>query len=43
MDIPADVPVERLTVFQRVVLELLRAVVFGQKGIVLNEVGALRS
>lgn len=43
MDIPADVPVERLTVFQRVVLELLRAVVFGQKFIVLNEIGALIS
>ena len=43
MDIPADVPVERLTVFQRVLLELLRAVVFGQKFIVLNEIGALIS
>ena len=43
MDIPTDVPVERLTVFQRLVLELLRAVVFGQKFIVLNEIGALIS
>lgn len=43
MDIPTDVPVERLSVFQRVVLELLRAVVFGQKFIVLNEISALVS
>lgn len=43
MDIPTDVPVERLTVFQRLVLELLRAVVFGQKFIVLNEIGELIS
>ena len=43
MDIPTEMPVERLTVFQRVVLELLRAVVFGQKFIVLNEIGALIS
>lgn len=43
LDIPMDVPVERLSAFHRVVLEILRAVVFGQKFIVLNEVSTLIS
>ncbi|MCD7735637.1 MAG: sugar ABC transporter ATP-binding protein, partial [Lachnospiraceae bacterium] len=43
MDIPMDIPVEKLHVFERVVLELLRAVVFGHHLIVLNEIGTLIS
>lgn len=43
MDISADVPVERLPAFERVVLELLRAVVLGCRLIVLNEIGMLIS
>ena len=43
MNIPADVRVERLTVFERVVVELLRAVVAGNHLIVINEIGVLIS
>lgn len=40
MDIPADIHVERLTLFERVIVELLRAVVAGHWLIVLDEIGA---
>lgn len=43
MDIPAERYVEELTVFERVVTELLRAVILGKRLIVLCEVGALIS
>lgn len=43
MDLPADVPVKKLPVFERVVLELLRAVVLGHRLIVLHEIGTLIS
>lgn len=43
MDILADSYVEKLTVFERVVVELLRAVIMGNRLIVLNEIGALIS
>lgn len=43
MHIPADVRVERLTVFERVVVELLRAVVAGNHLIVIDEIGVLIS
>lgn len=43
MNISVDAKVENLTVFERVVVELLRAVVMGHHLIVLNEVGALIS
>lgn len=41
--IPVDAKVEQLSVFERVVVELLRAVVTGNRLIVLNEIGALIS
>lgn len=43
MNISVDARVENLTVFERVVVELLRAVVMGHHLIVLNEVGTLIS
>ncbi len=43
MDLPLDLPVEKLSVFDRVILELLRAVVQGHQLIVLNEIGTLIS
>lgn len=43
MDIPVDSYVEELPVFQRVVVELLRAVIMGHRLIVLNEIGGLIS
>lgn len=43
MDISADSYVEKLTVFERVVVELLRAVIMGNRLIVLNEIGTLIS
>lgn len=43
MNISVEAKVENLTVFERVVVELLRAVVMGHHLIVLNEVGALIS
>lgn len=43
MDIPGERYVEELTVFERVVVELLRAVILGNRLIVLREIGALIS
>lgn len=43
MKVSSDLCVERLTVFERVILELLRAVVLGHRLIVLNEIGTLLS
>lgn len=43
MDIPVDICVEKLSVFERLVVELLRAVVVGNRLIVLNEIGNLVS
>lgn len=43
MDIPADTRIAELSVFERVVVELLRAVVLGHRLIVLNEMGNLMS
>ena len=43
MDIPGSRYVEELTVFERVVVELLRAVILGNRLIVLSEIGALIS
>lgn len=43
MDIPGDRCVEELTVFERVVVELLRAVILGNRLIVLDGIGALIS
>lgn len=43
IEIPADTRIENLSVFQRVVVELLRAVVAGSHLIVLEEIGALIS
>ena len=43
IEIPADARIENLSVFQRVVIELLRAVVAGSHLIVLEEIGALIS
>lgn len=43
MDIPLDVQVKDLSVFERVIVELLRAVVMGHRLIVLNEIGTLIS
>lgn len=41
--IPVDTRIENLTVFERVIVELLRAVIMGNRLIVLYEVGALIS
>ena len=43
MEMTAETKVERLTVFQRVIVELLRSVVAGNHLIVLEEIGALIS
>lgn len=43
MEIPANARVEELTVFERVVVELLRAVTMGHRLIVLNEIGTVIS
>ncbi len=43
MQIPADARIEGLSVFQRITVELLRAVVAGNRLIVLEEIGALVS
>lgn len=43
MDIPVDGRVEELSVFERVVVELLRAVALGHRLIVLNEIGTVIS
>lgn len=43
MDIPVDTCIADLPVFERVVVELLRAVVLGYRLIVLNEMGTLMS
>lgn len=43
MEMPAETKVESLTVFQRVIVELLRSVVAGNHLIVLEEIGALIS
>lgn len=43
MDIPADAYVDKLTAFERVVVELLRAVVAGYRLIVLNEISTVIS
>mgnify|MGYP000739091498 FL=1 len=43
IEIPSDTRIENLSVFQRIVIELLRAVVMGSHLIVLEEVGALIS
>lgn len=43
MEIPGDRCVEELSVFERVVVELLRAVILGNRLIVLSEIGALIS
>ena len=43
MEMPADTTVDRLTVFQRVIVELLRSVVAGNHLVVLEEIGALIS
>lgn len=43
MDISAEAPIEKLSVFERVVVELLRAVITGNRLIVLNEVSSLIS
>lgn len=43
IEIPADTRIENLSIFQRVVIELLRAVVAGSHLIVLEEIGALIS
>ncbi len=43
MDIPGDRYVEELTIFERVVVELLRGVILGNHLIVLCEIGALIS
>lgn len=41
MDIPADAYVDKLSTFERVVVELLRAVVAGYRLIVLNEISTV--
>ena len=43
MEMTAETKVERLTVFQRIIVELLRSVVAGNHLIVLEEIGALIS
>lgn len=43
IEIPLDGNVEQLSVFERVVVEILRAVVAGNRLIVLNEIGTLIS
>ena len=43
MEMTADTTVDRLTVFQRVIVELLRSVVAGNHLVVLEEIGALIS
>lgn len=43
IDIPVDTRIEKLSVFERVMVELLRAVVMGHRLIVLNEIGTLIS
>ena len=43
IEIPADARIESLSVFQRVIIELLRAVVTGNHLIVLEEIGSLIS
>ena len=43
IEIPADTRIENLSVFQRIIIELLRAVVMGSHLIVLEKVGALIS
>lgn len=43
IDIPVDKDVEELSVFERIVVEILRAVIMGHHLIVLDEVGALVS
>lgn len=43
IEIPADARIESLSVFQRVIIELLRAVVTGNRLIVLEEIGSLIS
>lgn len=43
MEIDADARIEELTVFQRMIVELLRSVVAGNRLIVLEEIGALIS
>lgn len=43
MDIPAERYVEELTVFERIITELLRAVILGKRLIVLCEISALIS
>ena len=43
VDIPLDKDVERLSAFERIIVELLRAVIMGYHLIVLDEVGALIS
>lgn len=43
MDISADSYVEKLTTFERVVVEILKAVIMKHRFIVLNEIGALIS
>lgn len=43
MEIPMDLPAERLSAFERVVLELLRAVVLGHRLIVFHEIGMMIS
>lgn len=43
MDISADTYVEKLSVFERVVVEILRAVIMGRQLVVLNEVSTLIS
>lgn len=43
IQISMDAKVEKLTVFERMVVELLRAIVAGNRLIVLNEIGALIS
>ena len=43
MDIPLNKDVEKLSTFERIIVELLRAVIMGYHLIVLDEVGALVS
>lgn len=43
MEMPADARIESLSVFQRIIVELLRSVVAGNHLIVLEEIGALLS
>lgn len=43
MEIPVDARVEELPVFERVVVEILRAVALGHRLIVLNEIGTIIS